>query len=350
LSERIAELNRGKHMRTRSGPRWYKSRKGYFTVIDGVQHCLGKFAEDNATNRALAWAEYNRLEAEAASQVAGDREPVSHLLAKWLAHVEKTQRKKSLKTRLFALKPFVAMSGTVAVCDLQPRHVTEFLATKTTWGKSTARIMIAAITAALSWGVEQGYITRNPLAKMKRPSAGARDVSCVVKEEEYKLMLSQASPPVADLVSTLWATGSRPGALLLATASDLHGDQLVIVDREGIKLKKIVLYLDTETQALCRRLAEKNPKGTLFRNERGDPWLGRAFEVAMMKLARRCGCPHVTPYSFRHAFAFRALARGVPVAALARLMNTSVAQIEKHYGHLDTQTDTLRKALAMMLG
>jgi integrase len=50
----------------------------------------------------------------------------------------------------------------------------------------------------------------------------------------------------------------------------------------------------------------------------------------MQKVARRCGCPHVTPYSYRHAFAFRALAKGVPIATLAKFMNTSVAQIERH--------------------
>jgi integrase len=123
---------------------------------------------------------------------------------------------------------------------------------------------------------------------------------------------------------------------------------LVIVDRPGIKVKRVVLFLDMPTRALCHRLAKQRPDGPLFRNEVGDPWLERCLELAVQKLARRCGCPHVTPYSYRHAFAFRALKRKVPIAELAKLMNTSVGHIERVYGHLDTQTDTLRAALAMI--
>src|SRR5262249_49781202 len=159
--------------------------------------------------------------------------------------------------------PFVhTAAGKIVVCDLQPRHVTEFLGTKPTWSNGTRRCMISAIKAATNWGLEQGYISRNPLALLKRPASGVRDVSCVVTEDQHRLMLSQASPALADLLTVLWITGSRPGAVRVATAADLHGDRLVIVDRPGIKVKKVTIFLDEATD-LCHRLAKANPDGPI---------------------------------------------------------------------------------------
>src|SRR5438309_1922697 len=135
-------------MRTRSGPRWYSSKRAYYTTINGMTHCLGKFAEDNATNRALAREEYHRLEATVASQVVGDTEPVQNLLARWLAHVEQNRRPKTFRTWHFVLRHFVKKSGHIAVCDLKPRHVSEFLDTKSKWQNGTRRMLIAALKAA----------------------------------------------------------------------------------------------------------------------------------------------------------------------------------------------------------
>ena len=44
---------------------------------------------------------------------------------------------------------------------------------------------------------------------------------------------------------------------------------------------------------------------------------------------------NVVPYSLRHGFGTRHAMEGMPVYVLARMMGTSVAMIEKHYGHYD---------------
>lgn len=41
-----------------------------------------------------------------------------------------------------------------------------------------------------------------------------------------------------------------------------------------------------------------------------------------------------TPYSLRHTFASFAIAAGIPTFEIARMMGTSIEQIEKTYGHL----------------
>ena len=46
------------------------------------------------------------------------------------------------------------------------------------------------------------------------------------------------------------------------------------------------------------------------------------------------GLPHLPPYAMRHTFASFAIAAGVSLFYLARLMGSSVEQIDRTYGHL----------------
>jgi integrase len=67
------------------------------------------------------------------------------------------------------------------------------------------------------------------------------------------------------------------------------------------------------------------------RSRRRVPLTQRALDAA--GIARR------GPYALRHTFATEALAAGVSIFELARLMGTSVAMIDRTYGHLATDTD-----------
>jgi integrase len=46
------------------------------------------------------------------------------------------------------------------------------------------------------------------------------------------------------------------------------------------------------------------------------------------------GLPYLVPYSMRHTFASFAIVAGVSLFYLARLMGSSVEQIDKTYGHM----------------
>ena len=53
-----------------------------------------------------------------------------------------------------------------------------------------------------------------------------------------------------------------------------------------------------------------------------------------------------TPYAMRHTFASNAIAAGIATFEIARVMGTSVVQIEKTYGHLlPDAIDRVRLAL-----
>jgi hypothetical protein len=100
-----------------TGPRWYASKKAYFTIINGTTYNLGP-------DRTVAEAEYLRLKQAAASEVMGDRQPIANLLAKYLDEVEATKRATTYNLWRCVLTPFVAAEGNRPVCELTPAHVT----------------------------------------------------------------------------------------------------------------------------------------------------------------------------------------------------------------------------------
>jgi integrase len=61
---------------------------------------------------------------------------------------------------------------------------------------------------------------------------------------------------------------------------------------------------------------------------------------------KSAGLEHRPPYALRHSFASWAIAAGVGLFELARLMGTSVEQIDRTYGHLlPDSLDRARTAL-----
>jgi integrase len=79
----------------------------------------------------------------------------------------------------------------------------------------------------------------------------------------------------------------------------------------------------------------------------GRPVSSRAVPASAVRLSRpaspalterqavkAAGLEHRTPYSLRHTAASFAIAAGIPTFEIARMMGTSIQQIETTYGHL----------------
>jgi integrase len=78
-----------------------------------------------------------------------------------------------------------------------------------------------------------------------------------------------------------------------------------------------------------------------------DNWRLRSWYPAL----EAAGFERRGPYNLRHTFATEALAAGMSIFQLARLMGASVKTIDKHYGHLAHDSeDALRELLAVRSG
>jgi integrase len=73
-----------------------------------------------------------------------------------------------------------------------------------------------------------------------------------------------------------------------------------------------------------------------------NTWRRREWDPAL----RAAGLEHRPPYALRHSFAAWSIAAGIGLFELARLMGTSVEQIDQTYGHL--LPDSLERACAAL--
>jgi integrase len=71
-----------------------------------------------------------------------------------------------------------------------------------------------------------------------------------------------------------------------------------------------------------------------------DTWRNREWYPAL----EAAGIAKRGPYHLRHTFATEALAAGISIFELARLMGTSVKEIDKTYGHLARDSEDVIRA------
>ncbi len=199
------------------------------------------------------------------------------------------------------------------------------------------------LTAAVRWG----YMNRNPamLAGANRQPS-PRTVR-VFTRDELDSIGAELPPMYASLPMFAAATGLRPEEWQALERSDIDRSSGTLTVRRTVSsgevvdlgktersrrqvplTQRAVTALDTIPPRLDTRLIYSAPHGGVLNldNFRRRTW-APAIEAAGIARPARI-------YDLRSTFASDALAAGVTVFELARIMGTSVAMIERHYGAL----------------
>jgi integrase len=207
--------------------------------------------------------------------------------------------------------------------------------------------IVSALRQTLEAAVRWGYMTRNPakLAGRNRQPAprGVRTFSRV----ELDAIAAELSPMYAPLPIFAAATGLRPEewqalerrdidrrtgvANIRRTVSDGELVEFGKTNRSRRQVplsKRALAALDASPPRLGTALLFPAPAGGLLNldNFRRREWAPAIDASGTARPARI--------YDLRSTFASNALAAGVSVFELARLMGTSVLMIERHYGTL----------------
>ena len=355
--------------------RYYPTKGGYFTVYEGRRYRLASGPDDvpSGPTYLAALAEYGRIvKGEEVQGGEGDqpRETLGVVVRRWVDR--KGEGTVQAKKYHSLFRDLYAKYGNRPYTDLRPCDVDAWLKSHKTWGASSRSIAVRGLKTALNWNRKKGHTTVNPLDGMEMPEdcdSRSRGAENALPDDVVNAILAAAHPRYRDYFRALYLVGARPGEL--ANAQAFHfttegdgGARLVFranpakgyvwknAKRKKKGSKDAVIYLPAEVVAVIERNAREGSE-YLFPSPRGVKMTANAIRQALGDIAdkpdvaevlRRRGIDrsHVIAYSFRHTFATRALVKGVPVATLAVLMNTSVGMIMDHYGHLAKETAVLR--------
>ncbi len=207
----------------------------------------------------------------------------------------------------------------------------------------------AYLTAGLNAALKLGY-TGNAAA-WKIAALDEESTEAVFLSPAQRAELIKFSPPVLqEYLRGLQYTGARPSELAKATvdAFDVANGTLMLWHRKGRKAKVRTRYVTLSTEAIRffkSHCHGKLPKAALIFSSHGDHWKphDRCRRIAIAIRDANRGKETTDPlyipdgasaYSFRHSFISEALQiYNVNVFRVAKLTGTSVAMIEKTYGH-----------------
>ena len=207
--------------------------------------------------------------------------------------------------------------------------------------------VLQALRQTLKAAVRWGYISRNP-AKLagRNPQPPPRTVRAYTADEVYAIA-AELVPAYRPLPAFAAATGLRPEEWQVIERRDIDRAAGVLSVRRTISSGEVVELAKTGRSRRQVPLSERALEALdeipprldtpyLFPARRGGPFDLHNFRRREWAPAiEASGVPRPARiYDLRSTFASNALAAGVSVFELARVMGTSVAMIERHYGTL----------------
>jgi integrase len=203
-----------------------------------------------------------------------------------------------------------------------------------------------ALRQVLNRAVAWGFLDYNPAKRgVPNPPRRAKEKRPFESWQQVEAVASQLGPVYGPMVIFAAATGLRPSELFGLEQRDVDRSAGVVYVRRAYangrlrhtktRLSTRAVPLQTKAlQALDRLPASDNP--VLFPNARGGRIDFRVFARRHWRSGQQAAGiePLRGLYDLRHTYATFALRAGIPVFAVSRFMGSSIAMIDRHYGHL----------------
>lgn len=194
--------------------------------------------------------------------------------------------------------------------------------------QATRNRYIGYIKSILEYGVEQGHIEKNPLARWKKGKEARHESPLTLAD--LKAIQKNAPPHTAWALDVAWHVPCRPG-------NDLFGLKFSQVDhdRGGInvfhtKVSKwawVRLPDDFLREVFARKL--QHASGHLIEYQ-GSPI--KDLGTSLSKAAQKAGLPYpVRMYDIRHLWITTALDASTEPSVVAKMAGTSVKMIVQNY-------------------
>jgi len=226
--------------------------------------------------------------------------------------------------------------GSVAIVDIGPREVAKFLTERAIEASGpTANRSRAMLSKLLSLAVDWGYISSNPVSRVKPYRENPPRIRYLTTEEAERLLTACDSAWLRLIVTAALLTAARKGELLRLDWSEIDlGRGLVTFLRTKNGGNRTIPLHSTLRQAL-ESLADR--EGAVFRGVNGlrlGRWTVRhAFDRAVKKAG-------LAPFRFhdcRHAAVSFIVQAGVSLAIVQAIGGWKTVSMVNRYAHLQPQ-------------
>lgn len=222
------------------------------------------------------------------------------------------------------------LMGDLRLDQITPRVLDEYCTVRRGEGAAvrTVNAELAVVSALLTQAVTWGDLSATARAHVTWLRTEERSIRVLTPAEEGRLILA-ATPRLRPLIQFALVTGLRRQELVSLTWDDIDWTRReVIVTAERAKSRRRrAVPLNRQALSILHDL-----HGTPSRHERlfGYKSLRSSFYAA----TRNAGLPGISCHSLRHAFATRALERGVAIHVLKVWLGHSSVKVTERYLHM----------------
>ncbi|MFH1059209.1 MAG: site-specific integrase [Pseudomonadota bacterium] len=204
-------------------------------------------------------------------------------------------------------------------------------------GPNTIGKAQAYLSAALAWGLEQGFISVHPWAGFKKPRVEKRPFMATL--EDFRRIIAVAPDHLRWALAVTWATGNRPGQVELFSlqwdAIDWRLGTITLAQGKSGRLKTVPLAAAFLSEAR-RRYEQDQAQGFRYIVHRGDGKRIKDIRKAWRLAVKRAGLEGkgIRMYDLRHCVATHLLDGGIPLPVVAgRLGHSTPAVTASVYSH-----------------
>ena len=251
--------------------------------------------------------------------------------------------------------------GKIALADLRTSHITDWRNDQVDIdpddedpdaerrAKDSANRNLATLKAALNLAYRMGLVgSTAQWDRVESFQKVARRRERFLTVPERKKLLAAASPELTRLLRAVLLTAARPGELATATVGDLDPAGLLTLD--GKTGRRIIPLSPQALSHLVSCAGKRDHQEPLLTRADGKAWTRFDWRDQMSETRKAAGLPDdVVMYNLRHVAISEMLVGGIDVLTVARIAGTSVAMIQRHYGHLSKDGIVAKLARVKML-
>lgn len=182
-----------------------------------------------------------------------------------------------------------------------------------------------------------------------KPYKGAhRRRDLYLDRAERKCLVEAANADAAPFIRALCILPLRPGALASLTVRDFDKrTRSLTIGKEKNGNPRQIALPQVSADFFVDQVRGKLPAAPIFSRSNGEAWNKDAWKYPIKDAVKAAGLPlAASAYTLRHSVITDLIRARLPILTVAQLSGTSVAMIEKHYGHL--VRDDAEEALAKL--
>ena len=216
--------------------------------------------------------------------------------------------------------------------------------------KSTVNRDMVPLRAALGQVLKHGAPNTDAAwQEALRPFKGAdKRRELYLDKTERKRLIEAMRDDVRPFVQGLCMLPLRPGALAELPARDFDKrTRTLTIGKDKNGNPRQITVPPVIADFFAKQVQGKLPAAPIFTRGSGEAWNKDAWKYPIKEAVNAAGLPGaVSAYTLRHCVITDLIRAGLPILTVAQLSGTSVAMIEKHYGHL--VRDDAEEALATL--